>query len=99
MFGGGGAHASFDTHAEHRGPRRGRDFDIIKEISLEDAFMGKTIHVKLERDKMCGQCKGSGGKKGGLKVKCGRCGGKGKVFEDRAVSSVSLIAVQLCDCG
>ena len=86
-FGGpGGAGASFDTRGgQPRGPRRGRDFDIAKEISLEDAYMGKTIHVKLERNKLCGQCKGTGGKKGGVKVKCGRCAGKGNVFEDRQV--------------
>jgi DnaJ family protein A protein 2 len=92
MFGGGGfsfnggAGASFDTRGESsRGPRRGRDFDIRKDITLEDAYTGKTIHVKLERNKLCGRCEGTGGKKGGVKVQCGRCAGKGSVFEDRQV--------------
>ena len=86
-FSGGGAGASFDTRGgPSRGPRRGRDFDIRKDISLEDAYTGKTIHVKLERNKLCGQCKGSGGKKGGVKVKCRTCAGEGNVYEDRQVS-------------
>ena len=57
-FGGG---FSFDTAGagpSRPKPRRGRDTDVAYEISLEEAYKGKRVVMMLERDRVCGGCKG-----------------------------------------
>jgi DnaJ family protein A protein 2 len=62
MFGGFGMGASFsfDTAGPgpSRRPKRGRDTDVPYEISLEEAYKGKRVVMALERDRVCGHCKG-----------------------------------------
>jgi DnaJ family protein A protein 2 len=90
MFGGvrGGASASFDPFGPgpSRAPTRGKDTSVRYEISLEEAFKGKKVVMMLSRDRACGICTGTGGRKGAKKDKCTRCGGKGHVIQDRHVS-------------
>lgn len=58
MGGMGGAGFSFDSAGPSRKPRKMRDTDVAYEISLEEAFKGKRVVMALERDRVCGHCKG-----------------------------------------
>jgi molecular chaperone DnaJ len=49
------------------------------EISLEEAFAGKSTTVKVPSSAQCEDCKGTGGKDGAQPVACNTCHGAGKV--------------------
>lgn len=70
-FGGGGA-------ARSR-PRRGADLRYDLEVSLEDAFHGKSTEIKVEVSVACGPCGGSGAAPGTSRRGCELCKGHGKV--------------------
>ena len=62
-FGGrGGASWSGDPTAggssRRRKPTKGKNADVRYEIGLEEAYKGKRVVLGLERDRVCGHCKG-----------------------------------------
>ncbi|KAF5382067.1 hypothetical protein D9615_004286 [Tricholomella constricta] len=58
--------------------RRGRGPEVIPhDVTLEDLYNGKTVHLNLEREAVCGQCQGSGAKGNAKPKKCATCEGKG----------------------
>ena len=61
------------------GRDRGADLRYNLEISLEDAFAGKTATVQVPTAIMCETCTGSGAKPGSKPRKCSTCGGLGRV--------------------
>lgn len=75
-FGGGGA-----RRGPSRGVARGYDLETQIEISLEDAFRGKTAEVDFTRLDVCDACKGGGSKEGAKPAKCSTCGGNGQVMQ------------------
>ena len=70
-FGGAGA-------ARSR-PRRGADLRYDMEVSLEDAFHGKSADIKVEVSVACEPCGGSGAAPGTSRRSCELCKGYGKV--------------------
>ncbi len=83
-FGEGGGFADFFDEifgGSRRGPSSGRGADLRynMEISLEDAYSGKSTTVKIPTSAACGDCKGTGGKDGSQPVTCSACHGHGKV--------------------
>ncbi|MFK8032691.1 MAG: molecular chaperone DnaJ [Hyphomicrobiales bacterium] len=58
---------------------RGADMRYNLEISLEEAFAGKTVDVDIPSSVACEKCTGSGSKPGSTPTSCGTCGGAGKV--------------------
>ncbi|OAN52154.1 molecular chaperone DnaJ [Paramagnetospirillum marisnigri] len=85
-FGGGGFADIFDEmFGEFMGGRRGQssgrgaDLRYNMEISLEDAFAGKSTTVKVPSSAVCDDCKGTGGKDGSQPATCSACHGHGKV--------------------
>jgi molecular chaperone DnaJ len=58
---------------------RGGDLRYNMEISLEDAFAGKSATIKVPSSASCDECKGSGGAGGSAPVACPTCHGHGKV--------------------
>jgi len=58
---------------------RGSDLRFDMEISLEDAFAGKTATVSIPTSAPCEPCKGTGGKGGAAPATCATCGGAGRV--------------------
>lgn len=62
-----------------QGAMRGSDLRYDMEISLEDAFSGKTAQITIPTSVTCDVCDGSGGKDGSAPVACGTCGGIGRV--------------------
>lgn len=71
VFGGG--------RTQRGGPSRGSDLRYNLTISLEDAYAGKTVKVKIPTAVTCGECNGTGAEKGSKPQTCGTCGGSGEV--------------------
>lgn len=61
------------------GRERGADLRYNMEITLEEAFGGKTAQVRIPTSVTCEACSGSGAKSGSKPKTCPTCGGAGKV--------------------
>jgi molecular chaperone DnaJ len=64
---------------QRSGPRRGADLRYDLEISLEEAFHGKTETITVDVAAACDACDGSGAKPGSSAKACPTCAGHGKV--------------------
>ncbi len=62
-----------------RPQRRGADLRYDMEISLEDAFHGRTSEITVDVSGHCDSCNGTGAKPGTQAAQCKHCGGQGKV--------------------
>jgi molecular chaperone DnaJ len=62
-----------------RGRERGADLRYNLEISLEEAFSGKSTTIKVPTAIVCEACTGSGAKPGSKPKTCPTCGGQGRV--------------------
>src|SRR5215217_5145627 len=58
---------------------RGADLRYNMEISLEEAFAGKTAQVRIPTSVACEDCTGTGAKAGSKPKTCPHCGGAGRV--------------------
>jgi molecular chaperone DnaJ len=70
--GGGGARGS-------SGASRGADLRYNMEISLTEAFSGKTAQIRVPSSVSCDTCSGTGSKPGSSPKTCSTCGGQGAV--------------------
>jgi molecular chaperone DnaJ len=61
------------------GRERGADLRYNMEISLEEAFQGKTAQIEIPVSVTCESCSGIGAKAGTKPKTCGMCGGAGRV--------------------
>ncbi len=61
------------------GRERGSDLRYNMEITLEEAFAGKTTTLKLPTSATCEACGGAGAKKGSKPKTCTTCAGHGRV--------------------
>jgi molecular chaperone DnaJ len=61
------------------GRERGADLRFNMEITLEEAYAGKTAQVRIPTSVTCEACSGSGAKAGSKPKTCATCGGAGKV--------------------
>src|SRR6186997_2519379 len=61
------------------GRERGADLRYNMEITLEEAFSGKTAQVHIPTSVTCEACSGTGAKAGSKPKTCPTCGGAGKV--------------------
>lgn len=71
--------------------QRGSDLRYNLEISLEEAFSGKTIEIRLPTAVTCETCSGSGAKPGTSPVKCRTCSGIGKVRASQGFFTIERI--------
>lgn len=67
---------------------RGADLRYNMEISLEEAFAGKTAQIRVPSSIQCTDCSGSGAKAGTQPVTCTMCGGHGKVRAQQGFFSI-----------
>ena len=65
--------------AGRTGRERGSDLRYNMEITLEEAFRGKTAAMKIPTSVTCEACAGSGAKAGSKPKTCGTCAGHGRV--------------------
>lgn len=61
------------------GRERGSDLRYNMEISLEEAYLGKTAEVEVPTKVVCQSCSGSGAKRGSSPKVCPSCDGHGRV--------------------
>jgi molecular chaperone DnaJ len=61
------------------GRERGSDLRYNMEITLEEAFSGKTASLKVPTSVTCEACSGTGAKPGSKPKTCSTCGGHGRV--------------------
>lgn len=61
------------------GPQRGSDLRYTMDLDLEEAVKGTSVKIKVPTLVGCGECSGSGAKKGSTPVTCTTCGGVGQV--------------------
>jgi molecular chaperone DnaJ len=61
------------------GRERGSDLRYNMEITLEEAFSGKTASLKVPTSVTCEACSGTGAKPGSKPKTCATCGGHGRV--------------------
>jgi molecular chaperone DnaJ len=61
------------------GRERGSDLRYNMEITLDDAFHGKTAQIRIPTPVMCETCSGTGAKAGTKPKACSTCGGQGKI--------------------
>ncbi len=61
------------------GRARGADLRYNMEITLEEAFAGKTAQVRIPTAVACEACSGTGAKAGSKPKACPTCGGYGKI--------------------
>ncbi|HKG00868.1 MAG TPA: molecular chaperone DnaJ [Xanthobacteraceae bacterium] len=61
------------------GRERGADLRYNMEVTLEEAFAGKTAQVRIPTSVTCEACSGSGAKAGTRPRTCATCGGQGRV--------------------
>ena len=61
------------------GRERGADLRYNMEIRLEEAYSGKTAHVRIPTSVTCESCSGSGAKAGTRPKACPTCGGQGRI--------------------
>ena len=80
IFGGGGRSRS---HVQ-----RGADLRYNLELDLEEAVKGSTVKIHVPTMIGCGECGGSGSKKGTSPVDCSTCRGVGQVRMQQGFFSV-----------
>ena len=61
------------------GRERGADLRYNMEITLEEAYAGKTAQIRIPTSVTCEVCSGSGAKSGTQPKTCPTCGGHGKI--------------------
>lgn len=76
--------------------RRGADLRYDLEISLEDAFHGKTTQIEIEVSQVCETCDGTGATPGTGERTCNFCGGRGTV---RAKQGLFVVERPCPSCG
>jgi molecular chaperone DnaJ len=70
------------------GRERGADLRYNMEITLEEAFTGKTAQIRVPSSIQCSECSGSGAKPGTQPVTCTTCQGSGRVRASQGFFSI-----------
>ena len=78
----------FGGRRQRGGPARGQDLRYDMEISLEQAYAGSEVEIKVPAAMTCEPCSGSGAKPGTGATTCATCGGAGRVRASQGFFSV-----------
>lgn len=62
---------------------RGADLRCDVEIDLLEAARGVTRTIEIARREVCGECRGTGARRGSQPEACGYCGGRGQVVQSQ----------------
>src|SRR3972149_4151290 len=74
---------------QRAGMRSGDDLRYDLTISLEDAALGKTTDITIEKPTTCQACHGQGTAPGTSPTTCSRCRGRGQVTQASGFFSIS----------
>jgi len=78
------------------GRERGADLRYNMEITLEEAFSGRTAQIRVPSSVTCDECSGSGARPGTQPTTCAMCSGSGRVRASQGFFSVERTCPQ---CG
>ncbi|AGF73965.1 heat shock protein DnaJ [Bartonella australis AUST/NH1] len=81
------------------GRERGADLSYNMEITLEEAFAGKTAQINIPSSITCSACGGAGAKKGSKPQTCGTCHGSGRVRAAQGFFSIERTCPACHGCG
>jgi molecular chaperone DnaJ len=98
-FGGMGGFESMFGGGERRAPgdgRRGQDMRVTVRLTLEDVARGAKRTVKLKTLERCGNCNGSGARKGSKPQRCPTCAGSGEVRREARSVFGQFVSVSPC---
>lgn len=91
QFGMGGQKRQTYTH--------GSDVEVLRDLSLEEAFRGINETLLLRSRIACKACSGVGHEKGSAMKTCGTCKGRGEVREEKRTFFGNFAQVRACpDC-
>lgn len=76
------------------GRERGADLRYNMEITLEEAFTGKTAQIHVPTSVTCDECSGSGARPGTQPVTCSMCSGTGRVRASQGFFSIERTCPQ-----
>jgi molecular chaperone DnaJ len=76
------------SRQQRGGPQRGSDLRYNLEMSLEEAVAGTEAKIRIPVMVQCGECSGSGAKKGSSPIICTTCQGHGQVRMQQGFFSV-----------
>jgi molecular chaperone DnaJ len=85
-FGGGSRRTT--TRTSQRG-ERGRDLEVVVNLSFEDSLKGATMKIPVELETTCSACHGSGAEPGTAPKICPECRGRGVVSESQGLFALS----------
>ncbi len=86
LFGGGIFGEAFGGGRQRQSrARKGRDVFCQVQLSLVEAARGVTKTVEFDRHETCGECDGSGARKGTQPQPCDYCAGRGQVIQSAGV--------------
>ena len=90
LFGGlfGNARTRGSRRRSQRG-ERGRDVEVVVNLSFDDSLKGISTKVPVELETACSVCKGSGAEAGTSPVMCPECRGRGVVAENQGFFALS----------
>jgi molecular chaperone DnaJ len=71
----------FFGQRQRHGPQPGRDLQVTIELELTEAARGTTKTISIAREELCGECSGSGSKRGTQPAMCKRCQGRGVIVQ------------------
>lgn len=81
------------------GGRQNNDLRADVEVSLQQAAKGLDYPIRVQRNKPCNECSGTGSK-GGRRTTCSKCKGRGQVRTSRSMGFANFMTVTACDkCG
>ena len=76
------------------GRERGADLRYNMEISLEEAYAGRTAQIRVPASVSCTECSGSGAKPGTQPTTCAMCSGSGRVRAAQGFFSIERTCPQ-----
>jgi len=76
------------------GRERGADLRYNMEITLEEAYTGKTAQIRVPTSVACDQCSGTGARPGTQPMTCGMCQGAGRVRAAQGFFSIERTCPQ-----
>jgi molecular chaperone DnaJ len=85
LFGGSIFGEAFGGQRRGSRARKGRDVFCQVKLSLLEAARGTTTTVEFDRHETCGECDGSGARKGTKPKPCDYCSGRGQVIQSAGV--------------
>lgn len=88
VFGGFGGFSGFggfggSQRSRNNGPMKGQDSYMTLRIDFMDAIFGATKTIKVDVDKECNKCNGTGAASSADIETCSKCGGRGVVMQQR----------------